>query len=313
VIKFERGRPCGRIELQGGRAFSVSGWSVAGWTAVLLLFACSAFISSRIVDGRPTPAAQAARKTAARGNLLAEISRRPSFAFGFRNFLADMIWLKAVQVSGGRRMSRSDYDELYSLLDTAVNFDPKFKIPYYLGGLILGDSPHHAGEAISTLNRGWRKYPEEWRFPFYIGYIRYFSLGDPIEGGKTLLSAALIPGSAPYLPMLASRMLSEGREPETALAFLRAMVNQETNPGRREALLARIREVIVERDIQALERAVEAYRQGTGRLPASVADLAGAGVIREVPREPHGGRYLLSIDGKVRSDRIGVRMKVFRK
>lgn len=299
--------------MRGGRAFSIRGWSVAGWTAVMLLFAGSALISSRIAAERPPSAAQAREKAAARGNLLAEISRRPSFAIGFRNFLADMTWLKAVQVSGARRMSRSDYDELYSLLDTVINFDPKFKIPYYLGGLILGDSPDHAGEAISTLNRGWKKYPEEWRFPFYIGYIRYFSLGDPIEGGKTLLSAALIPGSAPYLPMLASRMLSEGREPETALAFLRAMVNQETNSGRREALLGRIREVIVERDIQALERAVEAYRQGTGRLPASIAELVEAGVIREVPREPHGGSYLLSIDGKVRSDRVGGRMKVFRK
>jgi hypothetical protein len=281
--------------------------------AVLLLFAGSAFVSSRIVEKRPTSAAQAAIKTAARSNLLAEISRRPSFAFGFRNFLADMTWLKAVQVSGALRMSRSDYDELYSLLDTVINFDPKFKIPYYLGGLILGDSPDHAGEALTTLNRGWKKYPEEWRFPFYIGYIRYFSLGDPIEGGKTLLSAALIPGSAPYLPMLASRMLSEGREPETALAFLNAMIGQETNPDRRKVLEKRIREVIVERDIQILERAVEEYRRRTGRLPESFTDLAASGLIRAVPREPNGGRYLMSSDGGIRSDRVGTRMKVFRK
>ncbi|MBI5419768.1 MAG: hypothetical protein HZA60_06755, partial [Deltaproteobacteria bacterium] len=82
---------------------------------------------------------------------------------------------------------------------------------------------------------------------------------------------------------------------------------------RREVLQRRIREVIVERDIQSLERAVEAYRARYGVLPAALSDLARAGFLRKVPPEPHGGRYLLSPDGEVRSDRVTQRLKVFRK
>jgi len=300
--------------MRGGRTLSIIGGTAAGWLAVLLLFAASAFLSSRILEEqRFYLTRQSAKDTAGRGNLLAEISRRPSFAFGFRNFLGDMVWLKAIQVSGARRMSRGDYDQLYRLVDTVNNLDPKFKTPYLLGGIILGDSPDHAREALQTLRRGWKNHPAEWRFPFYMGYIQYFSLGDPTQGGRMLLSAARIPGSAPYLPLLASRMLSEGREPETALAFLKEMIDQETNPGRRDALVKRIREVIVERDIQALERARDEYRHRTGRMPESLAALAVEGLIPAVPREPDGGRYLMAPDGEIRSDRVGARMKVFRK
>ena len=280
--------------------------------AVLLMFAASVILSARIHEERQLLARNAARPPGGRGDLLAEISRRPSLAFGFRNFLCDMVWLKAVQVSGGRRMAREDYDLLHHHLDTVINFDPRFKVPYLLGGITLGDSPDHTREALQTLARGRKNHPTDWRFPFYIGYIRYFSLGDPVGGGKALVEASQLPESAPYLPLLAARMLSVGREPETALVFLDVMMRQETNPDRREALQKRIREVTVERDIQGLERAMEEYRRRTGRLPDGFADLAEAGLIQAIPREPNGGRYLMAPDGEVYSDRIRIRMKVFR-
>ncbi len=298
--------------MRRGRTISVFGGTAAGWTAVLLLFAASVHFSARVFEERQLSARMAAKGSAAGDDLLAKIGRRPSFAFGFRNFLCDVVWLKAVQVSGARHMSREDYDRLYLLLDTVINFDPRFKVPYLLGGVILGDSPNHSREALLTLSRGLKNHPLEWRFPFYIGYIRYFSLGDPIGGGEALMDASNVRESPPYLPLLAARMLSEGRKPETALAFLEEMMRQETNPGRREALEARVRVVIVERDIQALEPAVEEYRRRTGKLPENMEALAAMGLIRAIPQEPNGGRYVVTPDGKVRSDRFAGRLKVFR-
>jgi len=35
-------------------------------------------------------------------------------------------------------MAFADYDRLYELLNVEANFDPKFDIPYLLGGLVLG-------------------------------------------------------------------------------------------------------------------------------------------------------------------------------
>ena len=282
------------------------------WLLPPLFLAGSVLFSSLIHQGRSTEVGAGA-PDGRRGVFLLEVSRHPAFAFGFRNVLGDLVWLQAVQVAGSRKLTLEDYDRLSLLLQTVVNFDPRFAVPYLLGGMILGDSPGHVKDALEILQRGWKTHPDDWRFPFYIGYTRYFSLGDPVEGARMLEAAARIPGSPPYLPLLAARMYSEGRVPETALAFLEGMVRQETDPSRLEILHRRIREVIVERDIQALEKAVAAYRSRTGNLPERLSDLVRGGVIREVPKEPHGGEYLLSQDGSVASDRVAERLKVFRK
>lgn len=281
------------------------------WLLVALFLASSAFLSSSLF-GLRMAGVPARRGGAPEGGLLALIGRKPAFSFGFRNFLADIAWLQAVQVAGVRRMAKGDYDKLSLLVHTVNNFDPRFDVPYFLGGLVLGDSPDHVPQAIDTLERGWGNHPENWRFPFYLGYLRYFSLGDPVGGGRMLESAARLPESPPYLPLLVARMLSEGRQPDTALAFLSAMMKQETDPARQEILNRRIREVIVERDIQMLERAVEAYRQKTGALPPGPSALVREGLIESLPAEPNGGKYLLLPEGTVRSSKMPYRLKVFR-
>ncbi len=282
------------------------------WAVPALLLGISALLSSRIVLER-SAAAEAARRPVPAESLLLEISRHPDFAFGFRAFLGDLAWLSAVQVASPLRMTAADFDRLYVLLRAATNFDPRFVVPYILGGLVLGGSPGHVHEALDILGRGAKTHPTDWRFPFYIGYTRYFSLGDPLEAAKALEKAAGLPHSPSYLPLLASRMFAEGRAPATALAFLDKMVRDETDPARLAVLRRRIREVIVERDIQALEKAVSAYRQTEGALPGTLEDLVRAGLIRRIPEEPNGGRYVLSADGSVRSTRVTSRLRVFRK
>ena len=126
-----------------------------------------------------------------------------------------------------------------------------------------------------------------------------------------MAEAARLPGSPAYLPGLASRMLSEAREPEVALGLLAPIVRQESDPARRAVLERRIREVTVERDLQTLERAVETYREKTGAVPESLPDLVREGILERIPPEPNGGKYILDRGGKVRSDRVAQRLQVF--
>jgi len=221
--------------------------------------------------------------------------------------------MNAVQVAGSKEMTPEEYDRLHGLLNVVANFDPKFKFPYLLGGLVLGESMPHAQKALRVLERGRKQFPADWRFPFYMGFTYYFSLGDGIAGGRAMAEAARLPESPAYLPGLASRMLSEAREPEAALAMLALIVRQESDPARREVLERRIREVTVERDLQTLERAVELYREKTGTFPANLSVLIREGFLAAIPAEPNGGRYLMESGGKVRSDRVSQRLRVFQK
>lgn len=297
---------------RGGAISAPRGAAGVLWIIPALCLLASANLSSRILEERST-AVPGGRSGGAGESLFLEISKHTEFSFGFRNLLGDLAWLSAVQVAGARTMVPADYDRLHLLLKAVGNFDPRFVVPYLMGGMVLGMSPGHVRDAIDTLQRGMDTHPDDWRFPFYIGYTRYFSLGDPLDGARALEAAARIPGSPPYLPLLAARMYTEGRAPETALAFLEGMIRQETDPTRLSILQGRIREVIVERDIRALEKAVASYREEAGSLPERLTDLVRAGRIRKIPEEPHGGVYLLSPDGTVRSDRVTTRLKVFRK
>ena len=283
---------------------------VWGGAAVFALLVSLGF-SWRLLPLRALP--ESGREVRERPGLLAAVSQRPDFAFGFRNVLADVVWLEAVQVMGNLKMTPMDYDRLYELLYVEANFDPKFEIPYLLGGLVLGDSPDHAQKALKVFERGKGQYPADWRFPFYIGYTNYFSLSETETAGKAMAEAARLPGSPAYLPGLASRMLSEAREPGAALSLLDAIVRQESDPVRRGVLERRIREVTVERDLQALERAVEWYREKMGAQPGELSALVREGILPLIPEEPNGGKYFLEPGGKVRSDRVAQRLKVFQK
>jgi hypothetical protein len=299
--------------MKGGWFFPAFRWfAVIPWLFPAVLLATSALLSSGILHERSAligPLENGART----GGLLVDISNRPAFAFGFRNFLADLAWLDAIQAAGSRRMNREDYDRLNLLIGAVNNYDPRFVVPYLLGGMVLGDSQEHVQDALRILERGRRGFPADYRFPFYIGFIQYFALGNPTEGGKALEAAARIPGSPPYFPLLAARMFSEGRAPETALAFLGEMMKQEADTSRRDVLRKRIREVIVERDLQNLERAVEAFKERFGAPPSSLPDLIRSGILRAIPDEPHGGRYVMAPNGEVRSDKVAERLKVFRR
>ncbi len=163
------------------------------------------------------------------------------------------------------------------------------------------------------LERGESYHPGDWRIRFYEGFTLYFSLGEAGAAGAAMGEAARLPGAPPYLAGLASRMLTEAREPEAALALLETITRQESDPQRRSVLERRMREVVVERDLRMLERIVEGYRGQEGRFPGTIQDLVREGYLAAIPAEPNGGNYLLEPGGKVRSDRTVRLPGVYRK
>jgi hypothetical protein len=282
----------------------------ARWAAPLLLLAASAAVSRGVLLDRSPSRSDAVDPDAP--FLLGEMSRHPAFAFGFRNFLSDIVWLEAVQVSGNKKMLPAHYDRLAVLLDAVANFDPKVRVAYLLGGLVLGESAPHAHAAIRVLERGRDNFPDDWRFPFYIGYTRYFVLGEAAEGGQWMMKASRLKNSPEYLPRLAARMLAEGREPETALSFLKVMIAQESDPSRKEILVRRAVEVAIERDLQAIERAAAAFRSAKGTWPGGMSDLVAGGFLSRVPTHPSGGGYRLKSDGTAFSTTGEARLRTFR-
>ncbi len=136
---------------EGGTLSALRGTTIFLWVLPALLLAMSGFLSSRVIRERSV-IHWSDNVRGGKGSLFLEISRNPAFAFGFRNFLGDLAWLRAVQIAGTSNIAPGDYDRLYVLLRTVGNFDPRFVVPYILGGMVLGDSP-------ATRPRGARSSP----------------------------------------------------------------------------------------------------------------------------------------------------------
>ena len=72
-------------------------------------------------------------------------------------------------------------------------------------------------------------------------------------------------------------------------------------------------EVVVERDLQALEQAVTRYRERHGRPPGRLDDLVNDTIITHIPAEPFGGLYRLNLKtGAVETTTPGDRLRVHR-
>jgi hypothetical protein len=162
------------------------------------------------------------------------------------------------------------------------------------------------------LEKGAEANPTVWYIPFLLGYNYYFFLADPAKGAEYTMRAATLPGRPAYLPGLATRMAAEAGNPNTALAFLDARLRETHDPEMREALVKRMNEVIIERDVQILERAVEMYQIRHQALPTTLTTLVEDRILPSLPVEPFGGEYRIDIrTGSLSSSTHPERLRTF--
>src|SRR2546428_293983 len=111
-----------------------------------------------------------------------------------------------------------------------------------------------------------------------------------------------------------ARLYVSAREPQVAIDFLARMYEQTSDENVKSVLERRLKEVVVERDLQLLEGAISRYRERHRRPPERLEDLVGPGLLRVLPREPFGGRYLYDPQPQtVRTREMKERLKVYEK
>jgi hypothetical protein len=232
---------------------------------------------------------------------------------GYQHLGADILWLRLLQIVGKRTNTADEFEWLYHALDVVTTLDPQYAYAYYVGGVVLTNYANRADLSNRLLEKGHHGNPGEWNLPFLLGFNHYFVFGDAPKGADYIGKAARISGAPDFLPGLATRMHAEAGNPEVALEFLDALWKENPDLVVREKLEIRAKEVMIERDLQTLERAIEQYRTKRGAFPRTLAELVTAGYLPRIPKEPFGGSYLLNAQtGQVTSSTRPTRLKVFR-
>src|SRR5262245_36905266 len=213
---------------------------------------------------------------------------------GYRNVVADLLWIKALNIFGPRTAKKEEYLAGYIAVDVLTDLDPTFVAAYHIGGIILSVWGNLPGLSNQLLIKGSEHNPTAWELPFLIGFNYYYELKNPGMGSKYLQVASAIPGVPSFLPRLATRMAVESGDPNAAMEFLERLYERTQEERLRENLELRMREVVAERDLRRLEEAVFQYSSRYGKRPSRLTDLVSGGILARIPDEPLGGAYELN-------------------
>ena len=211
---------------------------------------------------------------------------------GYYGVAADLLWIQAIQAMGERKVTEEAGRWIYRVLDILTTLDPKFVRVYEAGGLALCTLVILPEESNALLEKGMKHNPDVWQLPFYLGINYYFEFGDDAKAAEYVARAARLPEAPAYLSGLAARLYVSAKAPQNAVELMASLYEQAVDGEVRHVLEQRLKEAIVERDLQMLEEAIRRYRDRYSKQPSQLEDLVAQGVLNALPRDPFGRRYL---------------------
>lgn len=266
--------------------------------AALLIFSCAGSVALlRRVDRIRTAATLEDTLYVSSPKLLKRLS------LGYEGLLADVYWTRAVQYFGTQRhRHNSDNHLLYPLLNLTTQLDPHLVPAYEFGAAFLASRPPlGAGlpeQAIELVEYGIRNNPDDWHLYYDLGFV-YYDLKNYAKASDAFERGSHVPNAHPFLKIMAAQTAQHGGETRTAQMLWTSVYETTRDPQIRDNAKSHLISLSADLQCEELERIVDAYRQRTGRNPASFVDLVRAGMLRGIPLDPTGTEYQLDEEGHV--------------
>jgi tetratricopeptide (TPR) repeat protein len=216
---------------------------------------------------------------------------------------ADIYWTRVVQFYGNKRMrGQANLELLWPLLDITTTLDPNLVVAYRFGAIFLSQSaPSGAGRpdlAVQLIQRGIQANPDYWRLYEDLGFVYYFDLKDYPKASEAFLEGSKKPGALVWMKIMAARIAAEGESYATSLFLWKDIYDSTADPQVKANALRHLELLQVKEDCRQLDAVADEYAKRYGKRPARTSDLAQAGLIRGIPRDPKGFAYVFGEDGK---------------
>jgi len=199
-------------------------------------------------------------------------------------------------------LTREEGLRIYEALWAITFYNPRYFDPYYVANAFLTWEVGLYREAIEILKRG-MDHLDDWRLPFYIGFNYFYFLKDNLSGARYLEIAAKHPVAKEYnlIPLLAAKLYSEEGQLEVAVALLENQLRIMKTEKMKRAVRSRLETM---KKALLIKRAMESFERRYGRLPRSVEELEEEGLIPRGLRDSAGGKFYITADGKIRSEKV---------
>jgi hypothetical protein len=159
----------------------------------------------------------------------------PFVTLGYREVGADLMWIRMLAYLGG---TSDTSDGIRDLVEATLALDDYFRPAYDIGGLAIEaanfgvDNDSHLA-AIDILERGMKRFPDNWKYPYLAGQIYLTDLvsTDPAltrewtEKGVAMLEKAVrLPGAPAKQAATAAHLLDKLGKHEAAIERLREII-----------------------------------------------------------------------------------------
>jgi tetratricopeptide (TPR) repeat protein len=222
-------------------------------------------------------------------------------ALGYRNFLADVYWMRTVVYYGGVRRTEGgaarNFDLLYPMLEMVTTLDPDFKVAYRFGAIFLTEAypsgPGRPDQAIDLLQRAIARHPDGWEYVYDIAFVHYWWLRDYKGAAEWFQRAAAVPGAPEWLRPLAAASLEQGGDRELSRQMWRQIRDGSDVEWIKRSADQRLTQLDAMDRIDQLSSVVRRFKERTGRGPQRWSDLITAGLLPGVPLDPVGTPFVL--------------------
>jgi hypothetical protein len=214
---------------------------------------------------------------------------------GGDRFLAANLGAIRALITETARMQPDEYKILGRVQADASWLNPAHEDNYYIASAILPWNGQ-LDAAQTVLRRASLARPFDYQPTFFYAFNLLHFKGDVAGASEWLRRAApkLADDERLIMENFAARWLDRADDLGLAINVVEAMAEQAKRRDFRNYLLQRAQRL---RDLLALRRAADAYRQRTGQPPQSLEQLVGAGMLGALPVDPFGIGYSLDARG----------------
>lgn len=226
------------------------------------------------------------------------------FTAGQNSLIASMLWLRCIQYTTKEFNRDHKFTWLEQMCDVITDLDPNFADVYQYGGMFLACMKGDDDASLNILNKGIRNNPEDWEIMWEASMV--YLLNRRNEPGSPELAAR-------YLAMAEKTGQAPGRVQVTLDGLSRRHglyeierarwenAAQSSDPMMRRMAERKLVELELRQVVDQLNDVVDRYKKETGASPTTLSDLATAGLMRGMPRDPLGGKFFIDQDGKMQN------------
>ena len=209
-------------------------------------------------------------------NLIKETTL-PYVTFGFKNFITDLYWIRAVQ-----DLISWDGKDLYYLnyFRNMSALDPSFEYPYLFDILVVPQNKNiDVLNAVGEISdRGIQAIPTSWKIPFYLG-TQYYLFTRKYEPAEHYLGVAAKVKGAPegvyllYATYAAKKVPSPIHSEEDrrmVQELVKVIYNNTDNETIKKIALKGLQEAAI---TQMIEKGVFAYKVKYKKYPTSLNEI----------------------------------------